>query len=106
MEAMLRRYDPQTRFEQVCDLAAMKEIGDDGANPYKPDRAMINAVSDPAVAEAVMKGSGGAFRSHGLWYRFSFTCRASPDRMKVLSFTYQLGPQIPKAKWEEYGLFR
>jgi hypothetical protein len=49
---------------------------------------------------------GGAFRSRGKWYQFSFTCRSSADYMKVLSFRYQLGAVIPEDKWETYGLFK
>jgi hypothetical protein len=43
LERALRRLEPQTRFRQVCDLEAMKRISADESNPYKPDRAMIDA---------------------------------------------------------------
>jgi hypothetical protein len=106
LEGMLRRLEPQTRFQQVCDLEAMKRIAKDESKPYKPDRATTDAVSPPSVVETTMQGTGGAFRSRGKWYQFSFTCRSSADYMKVLSFTYQLGALIPEEKWEEYGLFK
>jgi uncharacterized protein DUF930 len=106
LEAMLRRLDPETRFEQICDLEAMKRISADKSNAHKPDRAMINAVSPPTAVETTMQGKGGAFRSRGQWYEFSFVCRTSDDHMAVLSFSYQLGPAIPKEKWESYGLWK
>jgi hypothetical protein len=102
--AMLRGLDPATRFEQACDIEAMSRIKD--ATPYRPDRAVIAAVSDTKVTGDTMEGSGGAFRSGGKWYQFSFTCRATPDRLKVVSFTYKVGAAIPEGKWEEYGLWR
>ena len=103
--AMLRGLDPATRFEQACDIEAMSRIGKDTA-PFHPDRAVIAAVSDTKVTGDTMEGSGGAFRSGGKWYQFSFTCRATPDRMKVVSFSYKVGTLIPEGKWEEYGLWR
>ena len=105
MEASLRKLDPDTRFDQVCDMAAMRSIARD-STPYKPDRAVTSAVSQPAIKGDEMTGSGGAFRSKGKWYQFSFTCSATSDRMKVQNFTYKIGEEIPESKWDGYGLWR
>jgi hypothetical protein len=99
----LDRLDPQTRLEQVCDLEAMKRIKKD--QKYSPDRAQGAASADPKTEGDKLTATGGAFRSKGDWYELSFVCQATPDHMKVLSFEYQTGKPIPKAKWEEYGLF-
>ncbi len=103
--ASLGKLDPDTRLEQVCDLYAMKQISRD-ANPYHPDRAKTDVISHPRHAGATVTGKGGAFRSGGRWYQFSFTCTGSPDRMKVISFSYKLGTEIPESKWASYGLWR
>jgi hypothetical protein len=103
--ASLHRLDLSTRFDQVCDIEAMSRIKS-GPNLIPPDRAITYAISPTKITGDVMEGSGGAFRSGGKWYQFSFTCRTSPDRMKVLSFTYKIGSLIPKGKWEQYGLWR
>ena len=103
--AMLRGLDPATRFEQACDIEAMNRINKD-ASPYRPDRAVTDAVSESKITGDTMQGSGGAFRSSGKWYQFSFTCKASPDRMKVTFFSYKIGSPIPEGKWESYGLWR
>ncbi len=103
--AMLRGLDPATRFEQACDIEAMNRIKKEGT-PFHPDRAVTDAMSEAKVTGDTMAGSGGAFRSGGKWYQFSFTCTASPDRMKVLSFSYKIGAAIPEDKWETYGLWR
>jgi hypothetical protein len=104
-EAMLRRLDATTRLEQICDYEAMRRIRRD-PNRYRPDRVVANAVSQPAIDGTVITAPGSAFRSKGKWYRFSFTCKTSPDRMKVLNFHYQLGAEIPEEKWTAYGLWR
>ncbi len=105
IEAMLKRIDPADRLEQVCDYAAAKRIGRD-KNAYHPDRAVINSISPFKVEGDTIKGNGGAFRSRGEWYQFSFTCKTTPDRLKILSFDYQVGEKIPEDKWNDYGLWR
>jgi Domain of Unknown Function (DUF930) len=102
--AMLRGLDLATRFDQACGIEAMSRIKKEAAS-YRPDRAITDAVSEAKVTGDTMEGSGGAFRSGGKWYQFSFTCKASPDRMKVVFFSYKIGSPIPEGKWDEYGLW-
>ena len=104
-EQSLRLLDPDTRFDQVCDVAAMNAIRRD-TKQFRPDRAMSSAISNTRVKGDTMEGTGGAFRSKGIWYQFSFTCTVTPDRMKVLSFSYKTGEAIPESKWANYGLWR
>ncbi len=104
-EAILKRLDPSGRLEQICDYAAMKYINRD-KNPYRPDRAVIESIAPAHVRGDTVRGEGGAFRSKGEWYQFSFTCQTSPDRLKVLSFDYKIGAKIPESKWDDYGLWR
>ena len=73
--ASLKRLDPETRLEQVCDLEAMNRISHDD-NPFHPDRAKTDVLSHPVHAGDVVKGTGGAFRSKGRWYAFAFTCNS------------------------------
>lgn len=99
----LDRLDPQTRLEQICDLEAMNRIKKD--RKYSPDRAQGAASAEPKTEAHKLTATGGAFRSKGDWYELSFVCEATPDHMKVTSFEYQTGKPIPKAKWEEFGLW-
>jgi hypothetical protein len=103
-EAMLQRIDPSERLEQVCEYAALTKIGRD-KKTYRPDRVVIQAISPPKVSGDRMAGSGAALRSKGKWYQFGFTCQATPDRLKVQSFSYEVGHEIPEAKWERFGLW-
>ena len=105
IEEMLKRIDPADRLEQICDYAAAKRIGRD-RNPYHPDRAVIDSISPFKIDGDTVQGTGGAFRSGGQWYQFSFTCKTTPDRLKILSFDYRVGERIPEDKWDDYGLWR
>lgn len=104
-ENALRQLDPVARLEQVCDLAAMARIDRD-PNKFHPDRAMAGALAEPKMGETSIEAKGAAFRSGGKWYQLSYSCRTSPDQMKVLSFDYRIGAAIPEEKWDSYGLPR
>jgi hypothetical protein len=104
-ETMLQRIDPSERLEQVCEYAALTRIGRE-KNGYRPDRVVIQAISPPKVKGDRMAGSGAALRSKGKWYQFGFTCQAAPDRLKVQSFSYEVGHEIPQEQWDKLGLWR
>ena len=103
VERMLRQLDPDARFEQVCDLEAMKRIGKD--RTYRPERSIVGALETPKVVNSTMSGNGGAFKSKGQWYQFSFKCETTEDHMKVQAFSFQIGEPIPPEKWEPHGLW-
>ena len=102
-ERALKQLDPEARFEQVCDLEAMKSIGKDKV--YRPERSMVGALESPKISKTTMVGAGGAFKSKGQWYQFSFKCETTPDHMKVQAFSFQVGNPIPPEKWEPNGLW-
>jgi hypothetical protein len=103
VKRMLRQLDPDARFEQVCDLEAMKRIGKD--RTYRPERSIVGALETPKVVNSTMSGNGGAFKSKGQWYQFSFKCETTEDHMKVQAFSFQIGEPIPQEKWEPHGLW-
>jgi hypothetical protein len=103
--ASLRRLDPETRLDQVCDYEAMLRIGQ-GPNRFHPDRAKAEVISSATRSAESVSTTGGAFRSDGHWYSLSYTCTTSRDHMKVISFTYQVGKLIPESQWSKYGLWR
>jgi hypothetical protein len=49
--------------------------------------------------------TSGAFRSRKKWYAMSYSCTATPDHLKVISFRYTIGAEIPEAKWAAFGLY-
>lgn len=104
VEKKLEILDPATRLEQICAMETMTRVHKDD-NPYRPDRAIIYALSAPVIKGDTMTGDGGAFRSKGKWYRYSFSCKATADHMAVSSFSYKIGGPIPEDQWEAYGLY-
>ena len=104
-ERSLKKLDPTERLEQICDYTAMKKIND-APNGMRPDRAVGDARSRIIVNQDTIEAKGAAFRSQQKWYELSYTCTASPDHMKVLSFEYKTGPTIPEDKWASYNLWK
>ena len=100
---MLKQLDPDARFEQVCDLEAMKHISKDRS--YRPERTVVSALAPPQIQDATMTGSGGAFKSKGQWFQFSFRCETTADHMRVQAFSFQIGEPIPEERWEKNGLW-
>jgi hypothetical protein len=105
LEKMLLRIDPADRLEQICDFAAADRIGR-AKNAYHPDRAVIDSISPVNIVGDTVHGTGGAFRSGGQWYRFSFACTTTPDHLRILSFDFRVGEKIPPEKWQAFGLWR
>lgn len=101
----LRRLDPATRLDEICDYEAMLRIDRD-SNPFHPDRAKAEVLSTPQRTSDTITTNGGAFRSDGHWYALSYTCKTSPDHLKVTSFHYKVGKLIPASEWSKYGLWR
>lgn len=105
LEHMLKRLDPATRLEQVCDAEAMKQIARDHRE-FRVDRSVVSALEEPRAKGDTLSGKGAAFRSKGKWYQYSFACHATPDRLGVIAFEYKLGDEIPEARWLQHGLYQ
>lgn len=103
--ASLKRLDPSTRLDQICDYEAMLRIGRDPHN-YHPDRAKAEASSSPQRGRHSIVTNGGAFRSNGRWYTMSYTCQTGTDNLSVTYFSYSIGKAIPTSEWSKYGLWR
>jgi Domain of Unknown Function (DUF930) len=103
-ERSLRALAPSARLEQICDYTAMTKIRAGG--DYRPDRAVGYAISEGKVTGDTLVADGAAFRSRKKWYRLFYSCKTTADRMKVLSFEFKIGEEIPEAKWSAYGLWK
>ena len=104
-ERTLLRLAPSERLEQLCAYATMVNVRKD-ARSFRPDRAVANAAAQASRKAIRSRPAGGAFRSKGKWYAIAFTCTATPDRLKVVSFDYKVGAEIPAGKWAGYGLWQ
>ncbi|MBM6592943.1 DUF930 domain-containing protein [Microvirga sp. BT291] len=104
-EKGLMRLEPKTRMMQVCDIRMARDMRGNRDYPGV-DRVMVDAVTRPAIADDSVSGDGGAFRSKGRWFRFSFACELAPDHLKALALTFEIGDEIPEEEWERFGLWR
>lgn len=103
-ERTLKLLSPGERLVQVCDYTAMQRIRHDHRQ-YRPDRAVADARSRVYINGNTVEAKGGAFRSRRKWYALSYTCSGSSDGMKVVSFKYKVGAEIPQSKWALYKLW-
>jgi uncharacterized protein DUF930 len=105
MEDALKKLDPVERAHQACAIKGVDTLRREKRLPGA-DR-MKTGVAGAAVFDgSVVTAKGGAVRAKGRWYALKFTCTVTSDRMKAVSFSYELGQEIPEAKWEAYGLWR
>jgi hypothetical protein len=105
MEEALKKLDPEERAHQACSIKGVDTLRRDKRLP-QADRIRTRVAGAAVLNGMVVTGTGGAVRAKGRWYALKFTCTVTADRMKAVSFTYEVGQEIPEAKWEAYGLWR
>jgi hypothetical protein len=107
LERSLQLLTPSERLLQLCDYTAMNEIRKDkDARHFRPDRTVAGAISEPQLQNDTVTAMGAAFRSRGKWFAVSYSCTGTSDHMKIVSFHYKIGAEIPMTKWAAYGLFQ
>jgi hypothetical protein len=100
----LQKLDPEERLEQRCDMEAMDKIS--GAKEgYRPDKVIAYAFGDPKVDGTTLKTKGAVFRSKGEWYRLSYKCETSADRLEINAFKYTIGESVPHDQWAAHYLY-
>lgn len=100
----LQKLDPEERLEQRCDMEAMDKIS--GAKEgYRPDKVIAYAFGDPKVDGTTLKTRGAVFRSKGEWYRLSYKCETSADRLEINAFKYTIGESVPHDQWAAHYLY-
>jgi hypothetical protein len=103
-ERSLKMLAPAERLEQLCDYTAMTRVREQNKD-YRPDRAVANAMAEPVAVGDTLEVTGGAFRSHKKWYTLSYRCTATPDHLTIVAFRFNVGEEIPEAKWASFGLW-
>lgn len=101
----LLKLDPEERAHQVCVIKGVDTMRLD-RKLQKVDRIKTSISGRAKYTGTQVSTKGGAVRAKSRWYALQFTCDVTPDQMKALTFTYQVGPEIPEAKWEDLGLWR
>jgi len=101
----LMKLDPEERANQACIIKGIDTIRRDGKLP-KADRLQTSINGRAAFTGTQVAAKSGAVRAKSHWYGLKFTCDVTPDQMKALTFTYEIGKEIPEAQWEDLGLWR
>ncbi len=104
-ERSLGMLAPAERLEQLCDFTAMTRIRSDNKE-FRPDRAVANAMAESRAKGDTLEVTGGAFRSKKKWYALAYRCTATPDHLKIVTFNYTIGEEIPESKWASFGLWQ
>lgn len=105
IDQQLAKLEPEERAHQVCVMKGIDTIRREGKLP-KADRLKTSITTRAAFNGTQVAVKGGAVRAKSHWYSVKFKCDVTPDQMKALSFTYELGAEIPEAKWDDLGLWR
>ncbi len=104
IRGQLEKLTPEERLEQRCDIEAMDRISD-GKGGFRPDKVIAYAFGDPKLDGTTLKTKGAVFRSKGEWFRLSYKCEASDDRLEVNAFKYKVGDMVPREDWAAHYLY-
>lgn len=105
-EDTMRKLDPEERAHQACILKGIAAVRADKTVPGA-DRMKTSIFGRAEFSNGTeVKAKGGAVRAKDHWFQLSFDCVVTADQMKATSFSYKLGREIPKAEWEELGLWQ
>jgi len=105
IKQQLQKLDPEERAHQVCVMKGIDTIRNQGKLP-KADRLKTSITKPAKFTGTQVAAPGGAVRAKSHWYTLKFKCEVTPDQMTAVSFTYEIGPEIPEANWEDLGLWR
>lgn len=95
---------PEERAHQACIVKGMDNIRRD-KRFARADR-IKSSILTPALFEGTLvTAKGAALRSEGNWYALEFTCNVAADFLTATSFIYDIGPSIPRERWEDLGLW-
>ncbi|MDX6805273.1 DUF930 domain-containing protein [Terrihabitans rhizophilus] len=104
LQKSLEKLEPATRMLEVCDIDAARRISKQ--KEYSGvDRVVSDARAGSVTAGEQVTASGAAFRRAGRWYNLQYTCTLAPGHTAAKALKYTIGREIPRAKWEEYGLW-
>jgi hypothetical protein len=105
LERALLKLNPEERAHQACVAKGLETVRRD-KRLSKADRLMPEAFKRAKFDGTVVSAKGAAVRMSAHWYALSFKCSVSDDQMKALTFTFEVGAEIPSEEWEAAGLWK
>lgn len=104
IEQALEKLAPEERSQQICVLRGLSAVHRDPRLRHA-DRLQPSIFSNAVLDGTVLDAKGGAVRVDHRWYELSFNCQLTDDMKKAKSFSFKMGSEIPKEKWDELGLW-
>jgi hypothetical protein len=105
MDRVLKELDPEERAHQVCTLRGLGVLRR-GTHLKRIDRIKSSTDKRALFKNNVVTATSGAVRAGDHWYSLKYKCAVTDDQMKAKSFDFQLGPEIPEDKYEDFGLWK
>ncbi|MEJ8472608.1 DUF930 domain-containing protein [Roseibium algae] len=89
--------------EQRLNLLCMTELKAQLTNfdPSRPPDMLPSFRPSPGT---VLEPGRAAYRSRGVWYDLGFRCKTDQGVRRVETFSFRIGPPIPRSQWSERGL--
>ena len=100
---MLKQLDPDARFEQVCDLEAMKHISKD--KTYRPERTHRERAVASEGRQRDDERHRRRLQEQGPVVSVLVQVRDQPRSHEGAGLPFQIGEPIPQEQWETNGLY-
>jgi hypothetical protein len=91
------------RLQQLCNLEALAQLRAWSAS-LSPDRLVAYAMGAARLAGNMLTADGAAFHNDAGWHRLRYRCGLTPDHLKVASFAFAVGDDIPRTEWQSHNL--
>jgi hypothetical protein len=98
------KLEPEYRAQQACVIKGLDVLRHD-VRFRDADRIKTGTVAPPVLDGTLLTAKQGAVRLKHRWFALPFTCKLTPDFMKATAFSFELRAEIPKEKWDSYGLW-
>jgi hypothetical protein len=100
----MAKLDPEERAHQACAIKGLEAIRHDRKLPGA-DHLKTGIFGRAVYVGNEVTAKGGAVKAHDRWYKLTFNCTVTADQMKATAFTYEIGTEIARDKWEDLGLW-
>jgi uncharacterized protein DUF930 len=104
LDQALLKLAPEERSHQVCILKGLGTVKRE-ARLRRADLLKTSIFSPAVLQGTLLTAKGGAVRTKNRWYAITFTCQLTGDLMKATTFSFELGDEIPKNRWDQLGLW-
>lgn len=104
LNGQLMKLDPETRLEQTGGTEVMFRINRENRK-FSIDKVIAYAFGDTISDENSFVAPGAVLRGRGEWYRLSYTCTTGLRHLDANKLNYEIGPIVPRSKWQKHFLY-